>query len=70
LNGVEPFNLWRLAELPDEFQAEYDKRRAALRGAVVLESPDLSLVRGFAAMDHKAMAKMTTPVEALERKRA
>jgi hypothetical protein len=68
LAGVEPLNLWRLAELPDAFQVEYDRRRAAMRGAVVLEPPDLSLVRGFCAMDSREMQKMTTPIEAAERK--
>lgn len=58
LAGVESLSLWRLAELPDEFHREYDRRRAALRGAVVLEAPDLSLIRGACALGEKRMSKM------------
>lgn len=61
LAGVESLSAWRLAELPDEFQREYEQRRAALRGARVLEATELSLVRGFCAMPKRQMLKMTEP---------
>lgn len=62
LAGVEMLSLSRLAELPDEFQREYDRRVAGLRGAVVLERADLELVRGFCRLPRKVMAKMTAPI--------
>jgi hypothetical protein len=61
LAGRKPLNLWRLAELPDDFQAAYDARRAQLRGACVLEPPDLALIRGAATLGRKTMARMTDP---------
>src|SRR5699024_2033045 len=68
LNGGEPFNHWRLAELPDEFHAEYDKQHAALRGALVLEADLLAIVRGLATSD-KPMAVMSlaSPVQQKEK---
>jgi hypothetical protein len=62
LAGRKPLNLWRLAELPDAFQAAYDARRAQLRGACVLEPPDLALIRGAAALGTRRMVKLTLPL--------
>lgn len=67
LNGSEPFNHWRLAELPDVFQAEYDKQHAALRGAVVLEPDLLAIFRGLATQD-KPMAVMSLPTPVHQQK--
>lgn len=64
LAGIEPLNLWRLADLPDAFWQEYDRRRVGLRGGVVLEAPDLSLIRGACVLGSKSMARFTTPHEA------
>lgn len=58
LAGRKPLNLFRLADLPDEFHAEYDKRRAALRGAVVMEAPELAFVRGAVMLGPKRMARI------------
>lgn len=58
LAGLEHLSALRLAELPDDFQREYDRRRASLRGGVVLEAPDLSLIRGFVQMPRKQAVKM------------
>jgi hypothetical protein len=60
LAGVDPLNFWRFAELPDAFHVEYDRRRAAQRGALVLEPPEVSLIRGAAAMGARRLAKLMT----------
>jgi hypothetical protein len=57
-----PLNLFRLADLPDVFHAEWDRQRAALRGAVVLEPDMLSLIRGAVARGEKSMASFTVPM--------
>jgi hypothetical protein len=69
LAGVEPMNHWRIAELPPEFQQAFDERRAALRGAVVLDPQTLSLIRAAVALGRKNMAKLV-PELLTERKRA
>lgn len=61
LAGRKPLNLFRLADLPDAFHAEYDRRRVGLRGGAVLEAPDLSFIRGACALGEKSMASFTTP---------
>lgn len=62
LAGIEPMNVFRLANLGDAFDREYDRRRAGLRGAVVLEAPDLSLIRGACALGSRRMVSFTTPM--------
>jgi len=69
LAGRKPLNLFRLADLPDTFHAAYDARRAGLRGAVVLEAPDLSLIRGACALGEKRMASFTDPVYTIQDRR-
>jgi hypothetical protein len=56
--GTEPLNLWRLADLPDEWHAAYDSARAQLRGAVVIEPDTLSLIRGAVAIGKRRMASV------------
>jgi transcriptional regulator with XRE-family HTH domain len=67
LAGQEPLNVFRLAELPDEFQRAYDKYRAGQRGAVVLEPSEIELVRGAAHLGRRVMRKMTLPQTAERR---
>lgn len=62
LAGRKALSIHRLANLPDEFWAEFDKRRVALRGGKVLEADDVQMVRGFAEMPRRAMLHMTHPV--------
>ena len=71
LAGLEPLSVWDLADLADDFHREYDKRRVGLRGAVVLEAPDLSLIRGACALGARRMTRMiAAPVVRQERKLA
>lgn len=70
LAAIEPLSVWDLADLPEDFHREYDKRRAGLRGAVVLEAPDLSLIRGACALGMRRMARMIAPQAQQERRHA
>ena len=72
LAAIEPLSVWDLADLPEDFHREYDKRRVGLRGAVVLEAPDLTLIRGACALGARRMARMIAPrpVEQPERRQA
>lgn len=69
LAGIEPLNHWRLADLPEVFHREYDRQRAASRGALVLESDMLALIRGALAIGRRRMASVL-PQLVKERKRA
>lgn len=62
LAAREPLNVFRLADLPAQFHAAYDARRAQLRGAAVLEPQDLSLIRGACALGQKRMSRFLQPV--------
>lgn len=58
LAGQEPLNHWRLAELPDEFHRAYDRAKAQIRGAAILEAEDVSVLRGVASLGRRRMLKI------------
>ena len=71
LAGIEPLNHWRLADLPEDFHREYDRQRAAVRGALVLEPDMLTLIRGALAIGRKRMASVLPQLaEHQQRRRA
>lgn len=56
--GLEALNLWRLAELPEEFHFEWVRAQAALLGARVLAPEELALIHSFAEMPHAQRHQM------------
>ena len=72
LAGLKPLNIWRVADLPEDFHAAFDRYYAGLRGAVVLEPSMLSLIRGACALGQKRMSRFIDPVTVheLDRKQA
>lgn len=56
--GIEALNLWRLAELPEEFQLEWVRAQSALLGARVLGPEELALIYAFSEMPHAQRHEM------------
>ena len=61
--GTVALNFHRLADLPITFRQQWDKARAAARGARVYEADELAFFRGLSTLpQRRRMLQMSAPV--------